>query len=235
MSPVAIVSGEADDVCAAGAMRLAGDGMDVAVLRREPGAGTEMAKRVAETGRRSVAIETDITDAVSVEAALADVRATLGDPSVLLYGVSLTACCPLDRLSDNDWQVMTSDPLRGVFLTSRAVLDPMLQNGAGHIITIADVTHQEPGRSHENLTLRAALGGFTMTIAMELRSFGITANLIVPASGTVGISLVADVDGTGGAGMGAYPTHAVQAAAALPFLIGDMASAMSGQIICLGE
>ena len=218
---MAIVSGEADEVGAAAAMRLAADGMDVALLGPEPGTSTELARLVAERGRRSVAIEADLTDAASAEAALADVRATLGDPSVLLHVVSLAARCPLRGLADSEWRAMTSDPLRGVFLTSRAVLEPMLQNGSGHIITVASVTGLEPGRSHENLTVRAALGGFMMTIAMELRSFGVTANLIVPASATAGLS--------------ANPGYAAQAAAALPFLIGGAASAMSGQVICLGE
>ncbi len=235
MSPVAIVSGGADDVRAAGAMRLAGAGMDVALIGPEPDANAELARCVAQKRQRSIAIEADVADAASVDAAVADVREALGDPTVLLHVISLTACCPLRGLSEDDWRAMITGPLRGMFLTSRAVLDPMLQNGVGHIITVAGVAGLDSGRSRENQTVRAALEGFMRTIAMELRSFGITANLIVPASPAAGISLVTNADTTGDARTRAHPTYAAQAAATLPFLIGDTASAMSGQVICLGE
>jgi len=235
MASVAIVSGAFVDVCADSVMRLAADGMDIAVIEAKSGAGARLASRVAETGRRSMAIETDMTDAACVETVLADVCAALGHPSVLLLGIGLSGGGPPDRLSEGEWSAMTSDPLRGLFLASREVVDPMVHSGGGHIITIGAPAGTGQGRAPENLTLRAALAAFTRTIAMELRPFGITANLIVPAPVLARVSLDGRADPGGGPETGTDFAYAALAAATLPLLVGDTAAALSGQTICLGE
>ncbi|TWP45711.1 SDR family NAD(P)-dependent oxidoreductase [Lentzea tibetensis] len=163
MARVAIVTGGASEIGAAVALRLAQCGMGVALL--DENACTDTAHRITELGMRSAAIGADVTDATSVDAALAEVCSTLGDPEVLVNVVG-------DALPEPDWYASTASRLRAVFLLSRAVVDPMIKNGGGRIITVAECS---------NATIWAGLSGFTRTIALELSPFGITSNVIDPA------------------------------------------------------
>lgn len=185
MARVAIVTGGASKIGAAVAVRLAECGMDVALL--DENACADTVHRITELGMRSVAIGADVTDATPVDAALAEVCSALGDPEVLVNVVG-------GALPEPDWYASTAGLLRGVFLLSRAVVDPMIKNGRGRIITVAGCS---------NATIWAGLSGFTRTIALELSPFGITSNVVDPA-------------------------HIV---GALPFLVGDEASTVTGQVV----
>ena len=150
MARVAIVTGGAGETGAAAAFRLAEEGMDIALLDPDETACADTVRRITGLGHRCVVLNTDVTDAASVDAALTEICAVLGDPAVLLNVTGDATPGPLSGLSEHDWYASTGARLRGVFLTSRAVVDPMIKNGWGRILTLAS-----PG--HENATLRAGL------------------------------------------------------------------------------
>ncbi|MCU7825053.1 SDR family NAD(P)-dependent oxidoreductase [Kitasatospora sp. DSM 101779] len=231
MAPVAIVADGNQESSSAFAMRLAELGWDVAVLCRDSTAGTETVNRVRGTGRQALAVETDVTDSVSVDAALGRVCAELGEPNVLVNTVTTTVRGPLSRISDDDWLAATGLPLRGLFVTSRSVIDPMIRQGWGRIINIAALPASVASGPHHHATVLAAVEGFTRTIALELQAFGITVNAIAPATPAAEVRTGAGPHVTDAAG----PRYAAQIAAAVPFLVSDGASSVTGQVIHVGD
>jgi 3-oxoacyl-[acyl-carrier protein] reductase len=143
---------------------------------------TEVADRLRELPL-DVAVLDCAAKPEAVEAALVEVAATRGEPSVLVNVVHPTAEGPLCTLSDAQWETATGTPLRDVFAASRSAADSMSEAGWGRIVTVAPpLTH-----GSEHAALRAGLEGFTRTIALELEPFGVTANLIAPRRPHAGI------------------------------------------------
>jgi 3-oxoacyl-[acyl-carrier protein] reductase len=214
MTRIAIVTGGAGDIGAAIALRLARDGIDVAVLDRDEDACARVAAQVAALGRRAAAAAVNTADADSVHSALARVGATLGTPTVLLNSVSAVPDRPMSDMSDRDWDQCVGDRLRATFVLSRAVLDSMIKMGGGRIVTVAADGGSSRRNPAENLTVRAGLKGFTRTLALELEPVGITVNLIVA--------------GPGADGRDPAPADFGPAAS---FLVSDGAAAITGQIV----
>jgi 3-oxoacyl-[acyl-carrier protein] reductase len=174
---IAIVTGTRTE---ATALRLAGSGLDVAVLARDTGRRTGLVERVTALGRRAAVLDADIGDAAAVDWALGEVGRTLGEPAVLVNLVD----APSGGLADPDWYAPAGARLREVFLLSRAVTDPMIRTMWGRIVTVLTGDHP---------TIHTGLSGFTRTVAAELGPFGITANLLTVAGD--------DTDRTAGAAL----------------------------------
>lgn len=224
MARVAVVTGAARGIGADASVRLAEHGTDIAVLGTDEAAHADTVRRITETGRRCVFVAANVADAASVDSALARVHSELGDPAVLLNCVGAVDRGPLRELSDQDWTEAVGGPLRGVFVTSRAVVDPMIKNGGGRILTLADVAGGDRSGAARNSVVETGLAGFTRTIARELRPFGITANVVAPEPSVTGLT-TATVPAAGGS------TYAAGALDAVRFLTGDEAAAVSGQIV----
>ncbi|MFI5688956.1 SDR family oxidoreductase [Streptomyces sp. NPDC051636] len=231
MAPVAIVAGENRVSNAAVSMQLAELGWDVAILCRDSTAGAETVNRIRESGRQALAVETDIADSVSVDAALGRVCAELGDPNVLVNNVAVTVRDSLSRISDDDWRAVAGRPLRGLFVASRSVIDPMIRQGWGRIINIAHLPASVASGPHDHSTVLSGLEGFTRTIALELRAFGITVNAIAPAPPAADIRAGAGPRIADAAGA----RYAAQIAAAVPFLVSGGASSVTGQVVHVGD
>ncbi|MCX3062158.1 SDR family oxidoreductase [Streptomyces beihaiensis] len=231
MAPVAIVASGNRFSSDAVAVHLAELGWDIAILCRDSTADAETVNRIRETGRQALAIETDVADPVSVDTALGRVSTELGDPNVLVNIVALTARDSLSLISDDDWRAAVGRPLRGLFVASRSVIDPMIRQGWGRIISIADVPASVMNGAHDHSTVLAGLEGFTRTIALELRAFGITVNAIAPTPPAADIRADADPR----VADAAVPHHAAQIAATVPFLVSDGASSVTGQVIQVGS
>lgn len=164
MTTIAIVSGPGEGFSEMSAVCLADQGIDVAILARD---GTPVADQVRARGRRALAV----TDG-HITGAVQRVCAELGHPTVLVNHV-VAGPAAMSSMSIADWDSRVGGQLRSIFLASRAVIDPMVLQGSGRIVTVVD------GYAGENSTVRAAVEGFTRTIAAELQPFAITANVIV--------------------------------------------------------
>ncbi|MFF1920158.1 SDR family NAD(P)-dependent oxidoreductase [Streptomyces sp. NPDC058221] len=231
MAPVAIVADGNEMSSDAVAVQLAELGWDIAMFFRDGAVSAETVDRIRETGCQALTVETDIADSASVDAALGRVCAELGVPNVLVNNVAVTVHDVLSRISDDDWRAVTGRPLRGLFVTSRSVIDPMSRQGWGRIINIADLPTSAASGPHDHASVRAGIEGFTRTIALELRAFGITANTIAPALPA------ADTRADTGPRIAeaAGPRYAAQIAAAAAFLVSDGASSVTGQVVHVGD
>jgi 3-oxoacyl-[acyl-carrier protein] reductase len=179
-SRVAIVTGAARGIGAATALRLAQDGLAVAVLDLAESAAKTTADAIAATGGTAIAVGADVSDAATAEAAVERVTAELGAPTVLVNNAGITRDNLLFRMTESDWDAVMGVHLKGSFLMTRAAQRHMVDAGWGRIVNLSS-TSALGNRGQANYsTAKAGIQGFTKTLAVELGRFGITANCVAP-------------------------------------------------------
>ncbi|MGI5144426.1 MULTISPECIES: 3-oxoacyl-ACP reductase FabG [unclassified Streptomyces] len=177
---VAIVTGAARGIGAATAERLAKDGNAVAVLDLDKEACEETVARIVEAGGRALAVAADVSDAESVEQAVAQVAEVLGPPVILVNNAGVTRDNLLFKMSNEDWDLVMNVHLRGTFLMSRAVQAHMTKAQWGRVVNLSSVSALGLRGQANYSTAKAGLQGFTKTLAIELGKFNVTVNAIAP-------------------------------------------------------
>ena len=170
----AVVTGGGKGIGRAIARRLAADGFAVSVLGRDTAA---LDATAALMPAAISAVACDVGD----EASVAAVFAAIGQVDVLVNNAGVSMSAPTGRTSIADWETSLRVNATGVFLCTRAVIDPMRARGWGRIVTVASVAshHGAPYVSAYAASKHAALG-FTRSVAAELRRSGVTANCVCP-------------------------------------------------------
>jgi 3-oxoacyl-[acyl-carrier protein] reductase len=169
----ALVTGASKGIGRAIAAELARAGASVVVGYRS---GKDEAEALAaEIGGR--AVQADVSN--PEEAARLVEEA--GDVDVLVNNAGLTRDGLLARMSDEDWRVVMETNLSSVFYTCRAVTRPMMKKRAGSIVNISSVVgvHGNWGQTNYAAS-KAGIIGFTKSIARELGSRNVRANVVAP-------------------------------------------------------
>ena len=177
---VAVVTGGARGIGAATALRLAADGLAVAVLDLDEAGAGATAERIVSTGGRARGVAVDVADAAAVAAAVEQVVTELGQPTVLVNNAGVTRDNLLFKMSEDDWDTVMDVHLRGAFLMTRAMQAHMVAAGWGRIVNLSSVSALGNRGQANYSTAKAGLQGFTRTVAVELGRYGITANAIGP-------------------------------------------------------
>ena len=177
---VAVVTGGARGLGAATALRLARDGMAVAVLDLDESAAKPVVDAIVAEGGRALAVGADVADAGAVEAAITRTEAELGAPTVLVNNAGITRDNLLFKMSELDWDAVMGVHLRGAFLMSKAVQKHMVAARWGRIVNLSSTSALGNRGQANYATAKAGLQGFTKTLAIELGKFGVTANCIAP-------------------------------------------------------
>ena len=180
MSRVAIVTGAARGIGAAIAQRLAADGAAVAVLDLAATTAGETVERIVAAGGRALAVGADVSDSGQVAAAVEQVCAELGPPTILVNNAGVLRDNLLFKMTDENWDTVLSVHLRGAFLMCRAVQRYQTEQRWGRIVNISS-TSALGNRGQANYSAaKAGLQGFTKTLAIELGPYGVTANAVAP-------------------------------------------------------
>jgi 3-oxoacyl-[acyl-carrier protein] reductase len=170
---LALVTGGSRGIGRAIALELGRAGAEVVVGYRT---GREEAEAVAaEIGGR--AVEADVSDAESAKALVE----AAGDLDVLVNNAGLTRDGLLVRMSDDDWRTVIETNLSSVFYTCRAATRPMMRKRAGSIVNVSSIVgvHGNWGQTNYAAS-KAGIIGFTKSLARELGSRNVRANVVAP-------------------------------------------------------
>ncbi len=179
-SKVAIVTGAARGIGAATAIRLAADGLAVAVLDLEEAATEETVKAITGAGGRALGVGANVSDTEQVAAAVSRVAAELGEPTVLVNNAGVIRDNLLFKMTDDDWDTVIAVHLRGAFLMSRAAQAYMTKAKWGRIVNLSSTSALGNRGQANYAAAKAGMQGFTKTLAIELGPFGVTVNAIAP-------------------------------------------------------
>ncbi|MHB8648966.1 MAG: 3-oxoacyl-[acyl-carrier-protein] reductase [Gaiellaceae bacterium] len=169
----ALVTGASKGIGRAIAVELARGGAAVAVGYRS---GREEAEALAaEIGGR--AIQADVSNADEARRLVEEA----GDLDILVNNAGLTRDGLLARMSDDDWRAVIETNLSSVFYTCRAVCRPMMKKRAGAIVNVSSIVgvHGNWGQTNYAAS-KAGIIGFTKSLARELGSRGVRANVVAP-------------------------------------------------------
>jgi 3-oxoacyl-[acyl-carrier protein] reductase len=169
----ALVTGASRGIGRAIAVELASAGATVVVGYRSGAAEAE--ELAAEIGGQ--AIQADVSSADDARRLVEEA----GDIDVLVNNAGLTRDGLLARMSDDDWHVVLDTNLSSVFYTCRAVTRPMMKKRAGAIVNVSSIVgvHGNWGQANYAAS-KAGIIGFTKSMARELGSRGIRANVVAP-------------------------------------------------------
>jgi 2-dehydro-3-deoxy-L-rhamnonate dehydrogenase (NAD+) len=180
----AIVTGAATGIGAAAARRLALAGAVVAVADIDEAGAAQVAAAVAtEAGGRAFPLTMDVTDAASVNEAVAAILTRTGRIDVLVNNAGIAGrAAPLWEQTVEDWRRIIAVNMDSVFHTCRAVLPQMRERKYGRIVNLASIAGKEgnPNMTGYSAT-KAAVIAFTKSLAKEVATEGITVNSVAPA------------------------------------------------------
>ena len=135
----------------------------------------------AETGNEVKGYTVNITDEASVKEAFEKINRDFGSVYGLINCAGISHVTPLSQMSMDRWQAVMDVNVRGTVICSKVAGKYMYQNHSGRIINISSLaaTHGKPGYTAYTPS-KAAINGFTFTLATEWARTGINVNSISP-------------------------------------------------------
>ena len=179
---IALVTGGMGGIGTAISQRLYRDGFIVVVGCSNQSTRKEAwLEQQSQEGYEFHSMACDITSWDDVVRAFAQVREEVGQVDVLVNNAGITRDTTFRKMTPQDWSAVLSTNLNGLFNTSKQVVDGMLERGWGRIINISSVNGQRGQFGQTNYSAaKAGIHGFTMALAREVASKGITVNTISP-------------------------------------------------------
>jgi 3-oxoacyl-[acyl-carrier protein] reductase len=178
---VALVTGASQGIGRAVALRLAQDGAAVALAARNEEKLKAVAAEIASAGGSAEVFVLDMASEESIKATAKAVLAHFGKLDVLVNNAGITRDNLLLRMKRADWDDVLQTNLTGAFLLTQAVMGSMIRARSGRIINISSVVGRMGQAGQANYAAsKAALIGFTKSLAREIASRGVTANVVAP-------------------------------------------------------
>lgn len=182
-SKVALVTGASRGIGRAVAVELAKQGATVFCTSTKEGGCDETLAAIAELGAdvAAHALVCNVSDPDSVDALAKGVLEEAGKLDFLINNAGITRDGVFMRMSNDDFDDVVGTNLRGAFLVCRAFARPMMKARTGRIINIGSVVGLSGNAGQANYAAsKAGLLGLTKSLAQELASRGVTANVIAP-------------------------------------------------------
>ena len=177
------------------------------------------------------AVQADVSDPESAKALVE----AAGDLDILVNNAGLTRDGLLLRMSDDDWRVVIETNLSSVFYTCRAAARGMMKKRAGAIVNVSSIVgvHGNPGQANYSAS-KAGIIGFTKSLARELGSRNVRANVVAPGYVKTQLTEVLPEEATS-AMLGATPLERLgdpeDVAGAVRFLCSDEAAFITGAVL----
>jgi 3-oxoacyl-[acyl-carrier protein] reductase len=229
----ALVTGASGDIGGAIALQLATAGCEVIAHAH---GGTERVATLVDTirarGGEARSARFDVVDADATRAVLDELLAD-GAIDIVVNNAGIHDDAPLAGMSENQWRRVVDVSLHGFFHVTQPLLLPMARARFGRIVSVSSVAAVLGNRGQANYAAaKSALHGATKSLAREMASRGITANVVAPGviAGRMAESSFPpeQVKALVPAGRVGSP---VEVAALVAFLCSDAAAYINGQVI----
>lgn len=225
----AVVTGGGRGIGRAIALAFAREGATVALASRSTDEVVRTAAEIGGRGGRALALPTDVTSRVAVEALVARTLEETGRIDVVVNNAGVFVWRAFLKLEEEDWDHILDTNLKSSYLLTRAALPALTASGRGRVVNVASI-HGSVGEANVVAHCAAKFGliGLTKALAAELRGAGITVNAVSPGA-TDNKSV--DIDPPAHAEPLKEKLHAADVAAAALFLVSPAAAAISGAVL----
>ena len=178
---IAVVTGAGRGIGRAIALKFAAEGADIVCVSRTAENSGKVANEVRALGRRAWAHAVDVAESRAVAEAGDKILAETGRVDILVNNTGITRDGLLVRMSEQDWDTVLDTNLKGAFLFTKAFARAFIKRRSGCVINVSSVTGLIGNAGQSNYAAsKAALIGFTKSVARELASRGITVNALAP-------------------------------------------------------
>ena len=178
---IAVVTGAGRGIGRAIALKFAAEGADVVCVSRTQENSEKVAAEIRALGRQAWAHAVDVADATAVNATAEKILVECGRVDILVNNAGVTRDNLLMRMSDAEWDTVLDTNLKGAFLVTKAFSRALIKQRSGRIINVASVIGLIGNAGQCNYAAsKAGLIGFNKSVARELASRGITANVLAP-------------------------------------------------------
>ena len=244
---VAVVTGAAQGIGAATALKLAAGGATVVVLDLNEAGAKDTAQQISAdpqvlaSGGRAVAAACDVTDEATVDRVFADLHREFGRLDILVNNAGITRDNLFFKMERPDWDSVLTTNLTSAYLCSRAAQRYMVPARSGRIVSLSSRSALGNRGQANYAAAKAGIQGLTATLAIELGPFNVTVNAVAP--GYIATSMTAATAERVGSSPAEHQAAAAartplgrvgqpeEVAAAVVFFASDDASYISGQTL----
>ena len=179
---VAIVTGGTRGIGKAIALTLSLEGAKVIINGKGNSTdASDLVNEIQKNGNTAMFVRADVSKMAEVEEMVNQVLEEYGKIDILVNNAGISRDAFLVEMSQEDWWEVIKVNLGGVFNCTKAVIRPMMLQRSGKIINISSIAAEFGLRGQCNYAAsKAAVNGFTISVAIDLATFGIQVNAVAP-------------------------------------------------------
>jgi 3-oxoacyl-[acyl-carrier protein] reductase len=187
---VALVTGSANGIGRAIAVKLAQEGADVIIndIFSQEGRARAVSEEIEGMGRNSMVVLADVSKTDDVNRMAESVLERFGHLDILVNNAGFARPARVADMTDEDWDIVMNTVLRGTFLCSRAFIKTMMRQKSGKILNLASNSVWSVWKGFgQYAAAKAGIVAFTKVLALEMTEYGVNVNAIAPGfTGTEG-------------------------------------------------
>ena len=179
---VAIITGGARGIGRGIAMKFAEEGCFPVIVDVLAAEGRKTSEELLKKGRDTIFIKCDITNRNQVEEMVDQVIGKFGKVDILINNAGVAGLPKsITETTEEEWDRVLAINLKGIFLCCKSVVPHMKEKGYGKIVNISSLSAIYPVASNIHYSAsKAGVLGLTLDLALELASFNICVNVILP-------------------------------------------------------
>jgi len=176
---VTIVTGAGRGIGKATALMLSKEGAKVVLSDILDLKDTE--REIVSSGGDVISVKCDVTNSNAVSDLIQTTLNSLGEIDILVNIAGVITLCPVEKMEEEDWDLVMNVNAKGTFLTCRAVLPHMMEKRGGKIVNVSSIAGKTGwGTIAHYSASKFAVIGFTQALAKEVGKYNINVNAVCP-------------------------------------------------------